>query len=431
MALPSDTTHIDDDESETEEDYETRRHRIANVEKANVKAEILAAIKPYRNTEDEPPFSAAELIVMAVLCSLGPEVNKEQILMWITRTFRYYNEKALEQYCKIAGTGWVHSDMYYAVDDFEEGFSCYDAPLVDPCENEVVCFYSKEVTVPVKAGRVFLRKWLEPARKGKFPFLRLPAELRNTIYEMVFTFPEKGICASSMYLRENIRFCIREVDESEVSRTSATVDAVPVSRILALIRVNKQISREARPYFYRVNCFEFGNMDLFVNFFAKMPASHAEHITMIDVAWSPGEISWAQWPPFLAKALEAFARIKTLSKLEIWAQDRGWFSMGSRLRQACGRTSKFTKVKQFPGVKELTVAASKARVLEFSGDCPQIEAYIREEVKKLKAADNAGDTKKKLRKSAKSKKRISDEDIYGQVEEQVSLKKKAKTKVQA
>lgn len=48
-------------------------------------------------------------------------------------------------------------------------------------------------------ARMFLRKWLEPERKGHFDFFGLPAELRNHIYEEVLLYPLPGVRVTSKY----------------------------------------------------------------------------------------------------------------------------------------------------------------------------------------------------------------------------------------
>jgi len=72
-------------------------------QRVSVKAEITKLIEPYKKrTNEPPPFSSAELVVIAALCSDLPRVMKEDILKWILRTFAYYMERAVDEYVDVA-----------------------------------------------------------------------------------------------------------------------------------------------------------------------------------------------------------------------------------------------------------------------------------------------------------------------------------------
>lgn len=62
----------------------------------NLHAEIKALVKLHASSTRAPPFSSAELAVMAwVCCKNGDGIfNENQIFKWVVKRFRYYADLA-------------------------------------------------------------------------------------------------------------------------------------------------------------------------------------------------------------------------------------------------------------------------------------------------------------------------------------------------
>lgn len=64
--------------------------------KAELAAEIHTVIEKTRESDEKPPFSAGDLIVMGAVCSFEAAVTSKTILRWIVSVFSYYREAALD-----------------------------------------------------------------------------------------------------------------------------------------------------------------------------------------------------------------------------------------------------------------------------------------------------------------------------------------------
>jgi hypothetical protein len=245
----AETTDSDVDTVEAVVNDQCRRDR------ESVKQEIEAVIAPWRSSEEKPPFTAAELIVMAILCISKHAVMVKEIVTWVVRTFAHYRELVLEQWAESCSSSIRTTRSSMVVDGFYEVFDDFDVPLRDPNNVETIrkdldyverLVDGFSISVSPAAGRVFLRNILEPRREGVFDFLRLPAELRNRIYDMVFTLPESGV-STSIWRSGTIQLMERNTDHLTAkpcwhdSWTRFSMSATQQQGFFALLSVNKQI----------------------------------------------------------------------------------------------------------------------------------------------------------------------------------------------
>jgi hypothetical protein len=65
----------------------------------DLKAEVEAVVKPYADSKDRPPFSLADLAVMAWVCRKNDSgiITEKETLEWVMRTFRYYFNLAVDE----------------------------------------------------------------------------------------------------------------------------------------------------------------------------------------------------------------------------------------------------------------------------------------------------------------------------------------------
>ena len=415
--------------------------------RADVRTEIRAVIERYKRVDYRPPFTTPELIVMAILCSDEEALAPRGIMRWIVSTFDFYRSKALEEYLKCAVTESNYNGNYdrpgMAVEGFEKAFDDWETPLVDRDGRGIIkrdkddeCWEHTFITVPISAGRIYLQKLFEPERVGVFPFLELPAELRNTIYEMVFSFPETGINVRGRIQPDHgVMLLQREHDRYHEDHNwldvvdSDALMSAPMQTILALLSVNKQVYDEAMPYFYQVNFFNFSSTARFTKFFNRVPIARLQNLGHVSI-WVDGGPYYYADPETVGEylsAVQALSKVKSFRRLEIRTQDDDWFSLPREIKKVLGRTKNFTKIEQLPGIRDLAIAASKAQVLELRGACPRIERYLRSEAEKMKAAksDSLAEPKRPpiiLKIRAKSAKRAEE---FGD-EEGVAVRKRTK-----
>ncbi len=190
-----------------------RRNAQIAAAKHRVKQEIEELVAPYRNNKRaKPPFTAAELIVMAVLCRPQRSVDRVLAFDWIIRTFGYYKEEALSTYNTYVGYEEPRSEegvdpIEVAVPGFHRAFHEWHLPVQQAKDKWSVTNHTKwradeGIKVSPSAGRLFLSKWLDPKRRGKFNFLDLPTELRTRVSNRRAPMPVLPLPSKSLAVNE-------------------------------------------------------------------------------------------------------------------------------------------------------------------------------------------------------------------------------------
>jgi hypothetical protein len=64
----------------------------------DLKSEVEMAIKPHADSKERPPFSPAELAVMAWVCERNhlDIITKKSVFEWVMKTFSYYNTLVMD-----------------------------------------------------------------------------------------------------------------------------------------------------------------------------------------------------------------------------------------------------------------------------------------------------------------------------------------------
>lgn len=338
--------------------------------------EIHQLIAPYKNTTEEPPFTAEELVVMACMC-LGPyEVNHEEIVQWILRQFGCFQDRAMTFVAKAqAGANRYEFTQVNWKEDIVEGFcevfERWTVPLVDDDGDSIHWDENSEMVVPLGPGRLFLSKWLDPPRKGSLPFFKLPAELRNTVYEMVFSMPSEIIVESLSRARMHVHRRWEETAPAvEFEEAQHFQDSTYLlnaeDRNLDLLRVNKQMYQEAMPFFYRLNTFHCLFSSCTMPFLNRLSPDRRKHLTKLklDLAISGDEHELRGF----RMTMRDLAEMPALEVLEIWIHDRDWLDMTAGNRRVLSRKSKFKRYDHIPGFAALAQACSKARSFAVKGN---------------------------------------------------------------
>lgn len=168
-----------------------------------LKTELLSLIKPFYTSRDKPPFSVDELVVISLATSTGgTSMTQLQVREDIWRSYAYYldlfishSSLATRQLFEPICLTQLKSKQYR--EDFDLAFRKLDVPI-ECTLGTMQRLRQHTYTVSPEAARIFLSRILrkeesETKESKPFPFVRLPAELRNRIYELVLQFSDPGV----------------------------------------------------------------------------------------------------------------------------------------------------------------------------------------------------------------------------------------------
>ncbi|KAI7281144.1 hypothetical protein KC345_g4297 [Hortaea werneckii] len=347
----------------------------------SLRDEVQEVTRPYTTADEEPPFSGGELIVMALVHTDDDTFPKDRILRWIINTFKYYHDAFIDNASQNLEPNLSFRGDSNAVvlKKITRAFMEYEVPI----REGQVSFWS----VSTQAARFYLRHWLEPEREGVFPFLDLPPEIRNYIYELIFTFP-----SSSVYMNALGNFYMERIDEpgpcgrkwsdSGVISSLAFINK-SANDTLTLLSANRQIYEEAMPFFYQLNNFYFDSYSVeLLKFAVSMPRSRFEHLRKLHIDFTEAIQDWllASWAD-ITKALST--KSVGFGELSIATTDDAWLGRGHEARKfkKCGiRTSTFKCIEDIPGFTNLAMAVARTKVVRWEGDCPLIREFVGKEV---------------------------------------------------
>lgn len=224
-----------------------------------LKEEIQKFIAEHGNDDfQSAPFMPADLVVMAILDSDTKWVSQARILRWIVDNFFCYRKFLLDTMEEEFECGSGNLDLLEALDykptpTLAQAFASHDIPLIDAFDSYGIPIH----TVDINPARLYLSGCLnlDSDREGAFPFLDLPAELRNRIYEMVLIYPRSTVAVtlrSSGGASDDIKLSAIERDSGNpyFGEGEQRYDIEDPSEIMNLAFVCEQIARETIPILY-------------------------------------------------------------------------------------------------------------------------------------------------------------------------------------
>ncbi|GIZ49305.1 hypothetical protein CKM354_001233700 [Cercospora kikuchii] len=261
--------------------------------------EISEVIAPWRYSTEKPPFTVGEMAVFAIIqdgndkrCWSTKGVHRlsvKNVQAWILRTFSYYNELAIKAVAHHA-MKQRHSSYSVTLKEIVEGFPenlrDFDLPVFVKAYESHRHWANCKYSITSNAARVYLRRWLEPARHGIFRFLDLAPELRNRIYEVVLRFPDAGINLTRTGQLQIFRLDDMQrsaLDPYWASDSDVFITHHSPSEILALLRTCKKIHREASSVFYGVNSFRFETLKCLPSALLVMPPSTQMQVVNLHI----------------------------------------------------------------------------------------------------------------------------------------------------
>ncbi|KAK5127485.1 hypothetical protein LTR85_006824 [Meristemomyces frigidus] len=353
-----------------------------------LKQRIEDIIAPWAQSEARPPFTGEQLVVMALL-SEGVAMSEKEIFKRVVERFRYFQQQAIEALYEGTRHGFLFYDDLGDDDDddddagvpersidikgiLSEVYRLYDVPLTR--------LANKTLKISAASGERVLRPLLEPeAEEEPFAFFKLPAELRNTIYELVFQYPKSGLhCElrigynhAPVVLPARCRDDATSDDWAKALSRSATLRTLPFTQILAPVLVSRQFRKEALPYFYNINTFRVDNLSSLGRLLAKIPTEHQKHIHSISLGYNIYE---SVDVPSVFRQLLA---LEGLRKLTVRIDEEAWKRLGVRYPQ-----KKYQSATNMPGLSTLGRVRGLEEVV-FEG-CPSIESMLKENMLKPK-----------------------------------------------
>lgn len=137
--------------------------------------EVKGLIEPWRNDDNEPPFSYGELVTMALLLT-KKEMNMRDIAAWVASTFKYYHHELFALYWQRAYEDWnqgrSETDGCF-IDDLWDAMHDYDLPVDVACPegyeeaSDWECYSFK---IWPLGARHYLKRILPYEQKGHLPF---------------------------------------------------------------------------------------------------------------------------------------------------------------------------------------------------------------------------------------------------------------------
>ncbi|KAK3633651.1 hypothetical protein LTR56_015717 [Elasticomyces elasticus] len=291
-----------------------------------VRERIDVATLSWSKTEEEPPFCATDLILMALL-SRGCPLTRKEICKWMVDNFGYYRKLAAEAlwgYNRAAGELPAVHEVHRKLD---RAFKKYDLPVhVKDLEGEGV---EVKYTAHAAAGSM-LALPNDNLKKGAFPFFRLPAELRNTIYELVFQYPRSGLYFASSCTTQP-RTLSRDLDDvgefpPPASSRKPWEDlylAKPVHVILEPLLTSRQFYNEAMPVFFQINTFYFPNYHTMSATLYGIPVAHKKHIRSVSF-----KLATYIWQAKVDENFVALLMLPDLRKMCIRFDEGNWLNGG-------------------------------------------------------------------------------------------------------
>jgi hypothetical protein len=367
--------------------------------------EVEDIIVPYLHNPRKPPFSPAELSVMAwATCRTARDVVTDRVIFkWILKNFKYYADLAIEDTYPLSREKYPNRPSAYLRGLFveighETAFQTvpmYPVFISGSTNSNQPAIY----TSTLASARTFLRRTLGNELETFDTLLDLPAEIRLMIYAEVLAYDGKleflnpylnapaprKVLKSSAYERQTI------LDRTAISN-GKTVLELPEERrnvtglsgdILALLLTNRQIFEEAMPVFYNINIFQAKDIQglaRMLRLCGKRRGVHFSRIEFQDYRIA-STLSTRQ-------TFKLLAQVKHLQHVTVDASDLTNF-----------RREGSDKLSWVDLLCEL-----KVQTVEFLGDCPKLQAYVRDKRSQMQNVDEQ-DMETKEKKPAKPRKR--------------------------
>lgn len=362
-----------------------------------LKNAVLQAFKPWRESEERPPFTQEQLVVIALTLS-GEPLTRKQMLHWQASMFPYYREAVFEYFWSQSQYGTRSGVASKMCMEQQSVLGSYELPVTQiPIEECDQLMY--RINKP--AAWTILQTFL-PRSEEVFRFLDLPSELRIRIYEMIFKPPPSGLKVRC-YPESGRRRLGMMVDTKDFSEPFSMAQHMQkpgdgfrvrkLSKYHHVLLINKQISKEAMPYFYSANTFFCANLWMLKQVLYCFGPSYGQFLRHLAIYYDH-EIGQPNKYVDVSDTLASVPRLRLLhiglSEARFAKEDQVNRYSGSQKQHRVEDIGDFN----VPGINKLRQMRHRVKII-FEGACPNIaaefEAETQAEKSKKAAAAEAND----------------------------------------
>lgn len=279
-------------------------------------SQIKRAIAVWRTSSAKPPFSVEQLVAMAIL-SQGHPMNPTDIFHWINGTFSWYADIVSRAYLEKPPDYRHPEGLPKMVDDLRveiaSTLTSYEFTSYIDLSDTNTPTWSVKIPAVLELLRLILEPNIAPTT-SRVGFFKLPAELRNQVYDMVFQYPlEPGLLFFEYPRRGLTRF------EFNVGRKDGLIkNTSPIAKILEPLLTFRQFFKEAQPTFYRINHFKVHDLEALQNRLIRLAPERRKHLSHVSFAYPRRDRVKAE------TAFQLLAKVEHLRILNIRIEETAW-----------------------------------------------------------------------------------------------------------
>lgn len=305
----------------------------------NVPQKIEDAIARWAPSTKNPLYNMEQLAVMALITAAG-SLTKEDIANWICDHFGFYRQAVVRAYCDtsndLSNRTFPPKQTLPKSRSLEDVLDVYDIPfeqIYTRCGSGLKVSYGINFYHGLPLIEHIINKKTEVPLEN-VDFFSLPAEIRTTIYEMVFGYPKRsGLIVENPAVKVSgsspIRlwiatdehthpFGLCEQDLEQEFNPILMQHVRPYERIMDPLLTCRQFYNEAMPTFYRINHFHTNSLRALHSFLGFMPRNRRRHLRHITTTY------WSKEDQIATKTFRLLLDAKNLSVLNLRIDEQNW-----------------------------------------------------------------------------------------------------------
>ena len=247
-------------------------------------------------------------------------------------------------------------------------------------------YYKDEWTLPLPECNILVDALVTPCKSklsSGFIFLTLPAELRNIIYEMVFSYPKQGLhvfkdsvkkTAISKIFNIYTHSYEKEFDldvwatDRNTAPKTRELQPRPIQGTLAPLLTCRQFYDEKMGTFFRANHFYFKRLDVLCTFLRKIGPRRKKHLSHISITIILDPSTTA------LRGLRLLGDVDHLGKLSLRFFESAWIKTKAP-GFLSSRVDAHDDISTLPALTELRRLKGMEEV-KFCGPCPLLEQEL-------------------------------------------------------
>lgn len=373
----------------------------------SLKDQIALAIEPWKDSSKKPSFTMEELAVLCLAAEYR-HMSMTGIALWILDHCRWYRETAAIAVLVMGELPEedLQHELYNALhhDSYEISIYGSDESSADPAGAWFTSIGEARCWLTPMMADLFPQCYPLETSETHFDFFKLPAELRNTIYDMVFSYPagrlevnRPSVDGASVTLHtygepykssSRVAMLLWMLNEGKHCTEDTMSYEFPfTSKLLESLSICRQFNQEASASFFGRNTFYANCLNSLHRMLSGLQPARRQLIT---------SIAFAYWPDSRDTRIagETFAMLTEMPRLRalrILIDENTW----TRWKKRTG-TRTYPDLKKLPGFPTLKTVRVRDEVIFYRTNdeaaemlkaamlSPQVEAL--EENRKSKRA---------------------------------------------